>query len=1504
MADLNGQEIRGYVIQELIATGGFAAVYRALQTAVGREVAIKVVLPKYANNPDFVRRFEVEAQLVARLDHLHIVPLYDYWREPNNAYLVMRWLRGGNLLRSIQRHGPWELLATARLLDQVTAALTAAHRHGVIHQDLTPANILLDEENNAYLADFGIAHDLIRNLAKIELEDQRLYGSPSYIAPERVRREPVSPQTDIYSLGIILYQILTGDLPFKAPTDTTLISKHLTEPIPPLQLHRADLPDELNSIILRAAAKDPKDRYTTALSLAGDFRRLLVDLEGGTEFPYYAEGPLAESVPVRRERTLVIDGTSTLAVNALQPANPYKGLRPFDEADAKDFFGRDRFVQRLVGRLAEDVEGSRFLAVVGPSGSGKSSVVKAGLVPALRRGPLPGSNRWFVAKMVPGDRPFQELEWALLSVAFGDTTSFFDQLREGPQGLGTVVKGILPETESQVLLVIDQFEELFTLVQDEAERTLFLQSLHAAVADPASQLRVVITLRADFYDRPLLYPGFGELVRNRTEVVLPLTPGEIQEVILSPAEQAHLVLEPDLVAEVVSDVTTQPGALPLLQYTLTELFEQRTEYVLTLLSYRSSGGVLGTLARRAEEIYTGLDPAQQAVARQLFLRLVNLGEEGEETRRRVRWAELTSIAKVDRAVMQTVLDTFGRFRLLTFDRDAATREPTVEVAHEALLRQWARLREWLAEDRESLLAQRRLALSAEEWIKSDRHNSFLTGGARLVQFEQLLSSETLSLTDHELEYLQTSIAARQRAVRWRRLAVAGLAVAALVFLVLAIFALDRQRQADKARHEALVERDRADEQSQVSRSRELAMTALTQQDQLDLSLLLGVEAFKVRDTLEARDSLLTALGSAPYLVTFLHDNTSPVRAVAFSPDGTRLASSSRDGMVVLWDAASHRSLLQFVASQGDRINALAFSPDGARLATGGDAGLIQLWDANTGSAIGSSWTGHEGAIWSLTFSPDGARLVSGGADGTIRQWDAGTGEPVGDPLTGHTDAVYSVTYRPDGTQLASGSADNTIRLWDAATGKPVGQPWEGHTNWVWSVAFSPDGNQLASGSADNTIRVWDVTTGETVLGPLAGHTDWVRSVAYSPDGSWIVSGSADATVRVWEASSGEPVLAPLSQHHDAVWGVAFSPDGHTLASGSADTRVILWDLRTPDPLWQLIGSHQEPVFGVAFSPDGRRLASAGGSLSGGGQDNAIRLWDTATDRAVGTLAGHTDTVSGIAFTPDSQTLVSASYDRTLIVWDVASDSPRFDPLTGHLQPITALAVSAQAAASGSDDGQILLWDMTVTPPTSVTLTGPAQGVTSLAFSPDGKTLVSGYMDGTLVLWDAAQQRPLQEPLQQHTDAVTSLAFSPDGTLLASGSRDKTIILWKTASWEPARLPLVAHTNWVLSVAFSPDGTLLASGSRDGSIILWDVASGRALGLPLRGHTGWVLSVACSPDGRTLASGSTDNTVARWQVNVPAWEEKACDLAHRNLDAAEQERYFGAWPYTPTCPLTP
>ncbi len=1539
MADLSGQTVKGYELHELIGAGGFGAVYRAHQPILRRDVALKIILPEYANHPEFIRRFEFEAQLVARLEHIHIVSLYDYWREPNGAFLVMRWLRGGSLRDRLQE-GAVPTEDAIHIVEQVASALAAAHRRGVVHRDIKPDNILFDEESNAYLADFGIAKDL-RLSADDDEFDGSLTGSPFYLSPEQAQAQPVTPQTDIYSLGIVIYEMLAGQPPFSAEENlVALLLRHINDPLPPLNNLRPDLPPEVEDVLQRATAKDPADRYADALALAKAFRRALKGTEEDAERQQAAEqtatvdGLLVLTKPLSAS-TLIIVGEEEIA-------NPYKGLQPFEEADAEDFFGRAKLIDRLLDRMreADDALG-RFLAVIGPSGSGKSSVVKAGVVPALRRGALAGSERWFMVEMVPGADPFGELASALLAVATAPPEDLQARLRADARGLVDVVNEILPDDDAELVLVIDQFEEIFTLTEDEAARAHFLDLLHTAVTAPDSRLRVLVTMRADFYDRPLLYPQFGELVRKRNEVVLPLSTDEMREAIIGPAERVGVTVETGLVAAIVADIAEQPGALPLMQYALTEVFERRRGNVLTLEAYRESGGVLGALARRAEEVYQVANPAAREAMRQLFLRLVTLREGAEDTRRRVLLTELLSLAE-DEAVIHDVLETLGKYRLLTFDHDPETRTPTVAVAHEALIREWARLRAWLDDNREDILLQRRLAGACNEWMQQGRDPSFLATGMRLQQFEQLAERGTIALTEDEREYVRASVAERERREaeeraraereallerrsrqRLRALLVV-MTAAALVAGALALLANTERKNADRQRR--IAERS-----AEVSHSLALAANAQTEMlvnENKDLAIALGLAANAIPDPPSEAQFILAQAAYAPGTRHLFTAHDTLVISVDYSADGTLAVAGDFDGKLILWDMQSYEPLRTFGPDDPDTdaleghqrfVRIVRFAPDGQHILSGGRDSRMILWDAQTGEIVRTfgpddpdteAIEGHEDgvAVRDLAFNPaDPNQVLTAGDDWRLLLWNVTTGEvlrvygpddPETETVEGHSERIREVAFTPDGTRAVSASYDGTLILWDIETGEVL-RVFEGHEGKVASVAVSADGRYILSGGQDQTARLWDIETGEELL-QLQGHGNWVKTVAFSADGQRALTSSDDATVRLWDLETGEELLR-FSGHTDFVEEATFNPVGTQILSASGDGTLRLWDIYNGAEVRRLCG-HTAGVVDVAVSADGQTALTAE-------FDHLIRIWDVATGEQIGVFDKHTAFPTVLALSPDGRYALSgdasgtdyeSTEDDVLWLWDVATGEivQRF---TGHADWVQAAAFSpdGQTLVTGGKDTWIIVWDVE-TGEMLHRIEEFDDWVDALAFNADGSLLLAGgdVQDPRIVLFDAQTWQPLQS-YEGHDGAVEVVQFAPDGRRFLSGSGDSLVLVWDVETGEVVAR-LAGHTAPITGAGFTPDGAYVVSASEDGTVRTWEVAGARLVRQNDVDSPVWALALL--PDGRTALTGAQDKTARLWDVTLLDLEELiAWTRANRYVPelTCEQRAAFRVEPLCPS-----
>ncbi|MFZ5909645.1 MAG: AAA family ATPase [Chloroflexota bacterium] len=1160
---------------------------------------------------------------------------------------------------------------------------------------------------------------------------------------------------------------------------------------------------------------------------------------------------------------------------------PYKGLYYFDELDAEWFFGREALTETLVERLNTGLKSDqRFLAVVGASGSGKSSVVRAGLIPALRW--QQSSSGWPVYVITPTAHPLDLLAASLQGDAKRGASlrRFVDELVRQPHALSAAFRKIAGNAgAAHTLLVVDQFEELFTLCRSEAEQAAFVENLLAAASQPDGVAVIIIVLRADFYAHCARFDLLRQALSKHQEYIGPMTTEELRRAIEEPARRGHWELEQGLVELLLHDVgadaghAPEPGALPLLSHALLATWQRRRGHKLTLSGYTASGGIRGAIAETAEAVFHDqLEPEQRVIARQIFLRLTELGDDATtaDTRRRVSFDELASRPE-DREQVHEVLMTLADARLITTDQEAA------EVAHEALIREWPTLRNWIDENREGLRLHRHLTEAAQEWEVLGRDPGGLYRGARLAQALEWSNSHRGDLNVLEASFLETSQALANQEVVERE--------------------AQRQRELEAARKLAENERARAEEQTRSNRrlkqraiyltiafvivgilalvasvlgqratqaehlafSRELAAASVNNlQVDPERSVLLALQALDEEDTLEARNALHRAI---PELHMLLNISAHPggVPDVAYSPDGRLIASIGARQDVKLWDASSGKLVRSFLgadefgssvafspdgntlaaafitqvilwdSTSGEKIAAfsgqsvgttigynlgvgqMSFSPDGKYLATANMDGAPTIWDLNTHSKV-TSLVAEMLPPKAIAYSPDGKSLATGGDEGVVRVWDSHQGTELFSLNLGGI--IHSVSFSPDGTYLAAASEDGSIKVWDAVTGENVSTP--SRQSGMYDVTFLADG-RLATAHQDGTTRVWDPLSGQQLL-VLAGPTSTVISVAGSPDGKRIATGAYDGSLRIWDATPGRELLT-IQEHADIVWDVEYSPDGKRIASASMDGTAKLWDADSGQLLMTLVkGSNPtDGLTSLAFSPDGEQIAT-------GGLDGTVTLWDSRSGNKLNTLSGHNSLVFDIAFSRDGARLASVAWNGTAKVWDLLSGK-EITTFSGH---------AANSYVSG------------------------------VAFSADGKRVFTGADDKFVRIWDAATGQELRVISGEGKD-IYGVVLSPDGNLLAVSNQDGVITLWDVDSLNKIRT-LVGHAGLVNRLAFSRDGTRLASASFDRLAKVWDVSTGEEL-VSLYGNIGNVFGVSFSPDGNRLATAGADGTVRIYTLRL-------------------------------------
>ena len=1133
---------------------------------------------------------------------------------------------------------------------------------------------------------------------------------------------------------------------------------------------------------------------------------------------------------------------------------PYCGLAAFTEDQAEFFYGRQKAVKWLLDKLKQE---PRFLAVLGASGSGKSSLVQAGVIPQLKKRCLPGSDRWGILLARPRENPFEELTKIGLLNKDKDLPTAVQNWRENhPQ-------------QTRLVLILDQFEEILVSCSEELRRKFFLQLSHLSELD--LPITVILVMRNDFYGR--LAQQAPELMEWLQEGFLYNVPAlierdDLKSILLRPAEDVGLRFEEGLVEDIIDDLIkanpeTEKGRisspstiLPLLEFTLEQLWQERQEGMMTHEAYQKIGRVTGSLAKWANDAFKELEKQKLAsLIRRIFTDLVHLGEPNEgvpDSKRRRQLVELYRGDESQQEKVTQVVKILADKRLLVTDSNIEdNRNVNVEIIHDALLTEWDKLQQWLRDDRSFLEWYQKIEEQAKRWEETgenivQRDKDRLLRGRDLSTAEGWCEGREADLEPSVKLFIQTSLERQQREEnkrkKQRRLVIGGLSAGIVVTTAISILALYQWY--------------RGEQQLMLARAGEVKSLLLSEPTR---GLVQAIETvgmslspwlrFPNRPIPAAvRDSLVSAIQLSREQ-NILRADQGVIFSVAISTDGQTIVSGGADGTVRLWNRKG--KLLRTFQGHQDRVNSVAISADNQTVVSGGQDGTVRRWNWE-GKPLGT-FSGHQGLVYSVAISTDGQTIVSGGIDGTIRLWNR-NGNLLRTFPGHHQGSVNSVAISTDAQTIVSGGADGTVRLWNRQ-GNLLSELFRSYGGSVTAVAISANDQLIVSGGYDGMVRLWNRE--DNILKELSAEA-MIDSVAISADNQFIVSGGQDGTVRLWNRK-GIP-LGVFRGHQGFVPSVAVSADSQLIVSGS-DDGVRLWEGKS---LRESFQGHQDLVASVAISADNQFIVS-------GSHDGTVRLWDRKGNSlgifSLGTFPDEQNEVFSVAISADSQLIVSGSADGTVRLWD--RKGKPLETFRGHQDLVREVAISAdsQTIVSGGDDGTVRLWDRKGKP--LETFRGRQGFVLSVAISSDNKLIVSGGSDGTINLW--SRQGKLLDTFPGHKGWVTSVAISNDNQFIVSIGYDGIVRLWDRKGNSLGTFK--GHQVGYASVTISNDSQFIVSGGDDGMVRLWD-REGNSLGTFLSGQRS-VDSVAISSDDQTIVSGGRDGTVRLWEVSWESWLKVGC-----------------------------
>lgn len=1466
-----------YVVRREIARGGFAVVALSWDEELAAEVAIKILFEHGCEDDGLKQRFIEEARLLRRIQSHNLVGVHDIGRlSDGRPYFVMDYADLGSLTQRLQVRktddGGMAQHDVLQLVDAMTSGLSAIHRAGVVHRDIKPDNILYQtigsrapdsadtgeaedqtvmspsppkqtfSVDRVMIGDLGIASDALRHNKASTV----IGGTPAFMAPEQFETDgAVSAAGDIYSATAVLWYAVTGS----KPPDASALEDEVESRASAWQ-----------DFFLRGMATDPKRRFADIQSWSSAAHDVMARIA--------AQAP--GSTGARQ------DGNAAPQTDV---DCPYHGLSAFQPEDAERFFGREELVADLLHRLRS----MKVLVVGGASGSGKSSLIRAGIIPSLQQGRIPGSEQWRIELFTPGRDALSELFFRLRGTD-GDPRVRLDEFLARP----SIARQVLQDAGARpLLLAIDQFEELFTLNDEKVARE-FIDAL-ASITDPADSLvRIIITIRADFYEKCAAFPWLAEAVSRNQVLVGPMSASDLRRSIVEPARRVGVYVEQHLVDAIVAEAGTDAGVLPLMSHALVEAWKRRLGATLTYEGYRGGGGMAGSIRQTADAIFdTDFSDKERKVAERLLLSLVTPGEGGADTRRILERSDLAG--DPDARVMDRVVKSLTEARLLTVD------DETVQITHEALLRSWPRLSRWIDRSRGDLRLRLRIVQMADEWIEADRDAEMLLSGARLDYILEWLEKNKDKVGAKELEFLAASSNARDAAQaemitrRQKRRRLQIVAVCALVALTIgttaaSIIALNQTRQAE--RNAAIADAATLVANDSLASALGAAAAGYAMDDPL-LALNLAAQSIaQSRGPSTRYDAKVAMLQARRTLATGLPVPVgTPVAAgdalsIAISPDARSVVIGGRDGTVRILDGASRQQIGGSLQGGIGGIQDVAFSPTGDGFAAVGDSGRIAYWPFSGGQAGDAALLGQASDIqWRLAFHPTKAEIATAGEDGNIAIWAiTDDGPKKSRVLAARTGDFTSVAFSPDGSVLAAGNGTGEVRVWHYPSGKEAFAPLDMlHSSDVWELSFSNDGALIATASSDGSTAIVQAASGR-VMGKAFPKENVISSSAFMPRGWTLVGGNTAGRLLIWDVFTQSLTTQSPPGHSGRILDVALSADLDTAATLGVDQTVRFWRL---GPLARLA---------TQFSPEGtatpKGLAIGEDRVFFGDTEGAIAGTDIET-KAQSQVASHGHAVWAAALSPDGRHLATADRKGHIVISaaDFSGRQTRFPPLD---EAIWSLAYTA--------DGNRLL----AAADTAAHLIDVQTGTTLRRYAPDSGSVTRATLNavsarvavatsrGDVLIWFTDQDAP-PTILKVSDNLVWSVAFSADGTLLAVADSDETVSVWSVP--DGVRLQhFTGHGGGATDVVFLGDDASLVASDRQGGLHFWDLSFGKLIGRIPSAHTGAIWRIAAHPDGQTFASAGDDGVVRVWDVLN---DRAACQLSAGVLGQQQREQYLGA-----------